>query len=350
MNTKYVSKRPPDRRLSMYGIKTSNGASVNLHHAKANKNDEFYTKYAPISDELAHYTAYFKDKVVYCNCDDHEKSNFVKYFRDNFDRLGLRGLISTHSPRANAPLAADPFGLGGSDRGRPAIRFDSLRMLRSQGGRPPAFAKLKEGGSFSSRECLDILEGCDIVVTNPPFSKFSRFYNAVRMSGKGFLIVAPLLSPSLEFVFPDILANRTWIGHHHDNLKFGTPDGDAGAATVWLTNLGKPVSQKMPKLKRRFAEGGYDRLYYMGHQSHGKNGAAGLGAINCDKVSDIPVGYKGLMAVPPTFFKFWDRRRYALCGKAATWAMVDKKNVFLRYIIQDLSAYKESMARRSLPV
>lgn len=56
----------------------------NLHRAKKAKNDEFYTQLSDIENELSHYKEHFKDKVVYCNCDDHRVSNFVKYFSDNF--------------------------------------------------------------------------------------------------------------------------------------------------------------------------------------------------------------------------------------------------------------------------
>ena len=69
--------------------------NFNLHAAKANKNDEFYTLYKDIEAELCHYTEHFKDKVVYCNCDNWEWSNFYKYFYDNFEQLGLKKLIAT---------------------------------------------------------------------------------------------------------------------------------------------------------------------------------------------------------------------------------------------------------------
>lgn len=67
----------------------------NLHRAKRCKNDEFYTLYKDIEDELQHYTQHFKDKVVICPCDDWTKSNFYKFFKDNFVKLGLKKLIVT---------------------------------------------------------------------------------------------------------------------------------------------------------------------------------------------------------------------------------------------------------------
>ena len=68
----------------------------NLHAAKTAKNDEFYTQLSDIEKELYHYRDFFRGKVVFCNCDDPEYSNFWKYFQMNFFFLGLKKLISTH--------------------------------------------------------------------------------------------------------------------------------------------------------------------------------------------------------------------------------------------------------------
>ena len=67
----------------------------NLHRAKKAKNDEFYTQLSDIENELIHYLEHFSGKVVYCNCDDPMRSNFVRYFQINFDKLGLKKLIAT---------------------------------------------------------------------------------------------------------------------------------------------------------------------------------------------------------------------------------------------------------------
>lgn len=67
----------------------------NLHAAKTAKNDEFYTQLVDIENELRHYKDHFKGKVVYCNCDDAQESNFFKYFSLNFEHLGLKKLITS---------------------------------------------------------------------------------------------------------------------------------------------------------------------------------------------------------------------------------------------------------------
>ena len=66
-----------------------------MDNAKKNKTDEFYTQLADIEIELKHYKEYFKDKVIFCNCDDPFESNFFKYFSMNFNAFGLKKLICT---------------------------------------------------------------------------------------------------------------------------------------------------------------------------------------------------------------------------------------------------------------
>ena len=66
-----------------------------LRKANKNKKDEFYTQLQDIERELKFYKNQFKNKVVYCNCDDPRVSNFFKYFYLNFEHLGLKKLITT---------------------------------------------------------------------------------------------------------------------------------------------------------------------------------------------------------------------------------------------------------------
>jgi len=61
-----------------------------LKKAKQNKNDEFYTQLSDIENELKHYKSHFKNKVVFCNCDDARISNFFNYFASNFAELGIK--------------------------------------------------------------------------------------------------------------------------------------------------------------------------------------------------------------------------------------------------------------------
>ena len=74
-------------------------------HKEANaKKDEFYTQLPIIEDELKYYKDHFKGKVVYCNCDDPRVSNFFHYFSYNFEKLGLKKLISSCYKNQNMDL------------------------------------------------------------------------------------------------------------------------------------------------------------------------------------------------------------------------------------------------------
>jgi len=89
----------------------SKSMNRNLGAAKAAKQDEFYTQYVDIQKEVEAYLEFdsdtFRGKFVYCNCDDPFESNFFKYFAANFNKLGLKKLITTSydgSPIAGAQL------------------------------------------------------------------------------------------------------------------------------------------------------------------------------------------------------------------------------------------------------
>lgn len=125
--------------------------NTNLHAAKAAKNDEFYTQYSDIEKELQHYKDALVEQWVYCPCDDYRESNFVKYFKDNFQELKLRRLTATNY-----------------DIGSGAWRYD-------YDGVEEKITALEGNGDFRSEECTKIKDECDIIITNPPFSLFREF-------------------------------------------------------------------------------------------------------------------------------------------------------------------------------
>lgn len=125
--------------------------NINLHKAKKAKNDEFYTRYEDIEKEMQHYTEHLKGKLIYCPCDDWRWSNFVKYFKDHFNDLGLKGLVATN------------YDIGD---GAWIYEYD---------GTNESVNRLEGNGDFRSTECTAIKDACDIVITNPPFSLFREF-------------------------------------------------------------------------------------------------------------------------------------------------------------------------------
>ena len=128
---------------------------TNLHKAKNNKNDEFYTQLKDIENELKHYKHYFKDKIVYCNCDNPKWSNFWKYFEINFKHLGLKKLIATYYEKN--------------------IQSYKLELIKNINDIELIKTPLIGDGDFRSQECIEILKEADIIITNPPFSLFREY-------------------------------------------------------------------------------------------------------------------------------------------------------------------------------
>lgn len=174
--------------------------NTNLHKAKAAKNDEFYTQLTDVAKELMHYKKHFKDKIVFCNCDDPTWSAFWKYFHLNFAELGLKKLISTHYDREEATYKMEYTG--GDD--------NDIEV----GVKTP----LEGNGDFRNQECLDLLDESDIVVTNPPFSLFLSYLSILLNHNKKFIIIGNRNSFGNDKIFQLIKSNQIWIGFsstHH---------------------------------------------------------------------------------------------------------------------------------------
>lgn len=227
----------------------------NLHAAKASANNELYTSMSDIIAELSHYKDQFKGKKVYCNCDCAE-SNFVKYFRDNYDAHGLAGFEFSGYGREGSAVPNDPCG-----------GYDYPENVRKA-------------------------EQCDIIVTNPPFSKFRDYFRHLIDAGAKFLIVAPLNAIKYEIVWPYIKHGGVFTGFTQP-MNFIQPDGaEKMVRCVWLTNI-KTANDK-PAFEPTARYYGNEHLYprYDNYD-----------AINVDKLADIPCDYCGVMGVPITILE-----------------------------------------------
>lgn len=120
--------------------------NANLSQAKRGKNDEFYTQLSDIENEiLGHYEEHFKGKVVYCNCDDPYESNFFKFFVLNFEKLGLKKLISTcyeGSPISGCELSLFDDTLQISQKTAYKIEIDHIDDLDKNGVKDLADIKI----------------------------------------------------------------------------------------------------------------------------------------------------------------------------------------------------------------
>lgn len=269
------------------------GANANLHKAKDAKNDEFYTQLTDVAKELMHYKQHFKDKIVLCNCDDPTWSAFWKYFHLNFAELGLKKLISTHYDRTEATYKMEYTG--GDDNDIEA------------GVRTP----LEGNGDFRNQECLDLLDECDIVVTNPPFSLFREYVAVLMEHKKKFIILGNMNALTYKEIFPLFRDNQLWYGAsiHSGDRKFYVPNDyplkasgcgidESGKRFIrvkgvrWFTNLDYPARHEKLILWKNYTPEEYPKY-------------DNYDAINVNKYAEIPVDYDGVMGVPITFMDFY---------------------------------------------
>ncbi len=135
--------------------------------------DECYTFYKDVETIVKHFgAAYWKNKVVYMNCDDARQSAFWIYFYNNFKNLKLKQIISTRFDGSKNEY--DGF----------IVKHDGKKILRI----PPIGSKSTFHGSYSDKECMSIANNeADIIITNPPFSKFEHFYKCMQSTGKDII-------------------------------------------------------------------------------------------------------------------------------------------------------------------
>lgn len=262
-------------------------ANANLHKAKNAKNDEFYTQLTDVSKELMHYKHHFKDKIVFCNCDDPTWSAFWKYFHLNFEALGLKKLISTHYDKTEPTYKMEYTG--GDD--------NDIEV----GVKTP----LEGNGDFRNQECLDLLDEADIVVTNPPFSLFREYVACLVEHEKKFLIIGRLDACTYKEVFPLIKDNAIWYGNNAVK-EFIQPDGSIKkfGNICWYTNL---------DITKR-----HETIILWKHYSETENPKYdNYDAVNVSKISEIPCDYDGVMGVPVTFLSKYNPEQFEILGMAA---------------------------------
>lgn len=258
--------------------------NANLHKAKGAKNDEFYTQLTDVAKELRHYKAHFKDKIVFCNCDDPTWSAFWEYFHLNFAELGLKKLISTHYDKKESTYKIEYTGGDDNDV--------------EVGVKTP----LEGNGDFRNKECLDLLDECDIVVTNPPFSLFREYVAVLMEHKKKFLIIGNKNAITYKEFFPLLRNNEVWIGC--TNVKeFLQPDGSIKkfGNIGWFTNL--DVAKRHEKL---ILWKNYTPEEYPKYDNYD--------AINVNKVAEIPCDYDGVMGVPITFMDKYNPDQFEIVG------------------------------------
>jgi len=286
----------------------------NLHKAKTNKKDEFYTQLSDIERELKHYKKHFKNKVVYCNCDDPRVSNFFHYFSYNFEKLGLKRLITTCYKNQNIDLFSKNdsenaiyLEYNGDKNGNHVPDLEEIGIKHLRGD-----------GDFRSEESLELLRQADIVVTNPPFSLFREYVSQLIEYDKKFIIIGSFNAITYKDIFKLIQTNKMWLGygfkggnayfqttHNTDEFAKGVYDESTGLVKfrniAWYTNL---------DMAKRYE----DLILYKQYNPNDYPKYDNYNAINVSKTKDIPIDYDGVMGVPITFLDKYNPEQFEIVG------------------------------------
>ena len=344
-------------------------ANRNLTSAKRAKNDEFYTQYGDIQKEIEAYLEYnpdvFRGKVVYCNCDDPFESNFFRYFVLNFNKLGLKQLITTsYKP---SPVANTQLELFGDDKtlpkskGRPKITANKFIIneahdidgdgefnlkdvaMQLKANKQNEWTPLEGDGDFRSDECINLLKQSDIVVTNPPFSLFREYVKQLVDYNKKFVIISSKNAITYKEIFPLIKSNRMWVGttSFNKDMLFISPEKIDPAKkpktatrtvdgvvylrspSIWLTNLDHGRRhQPLPLMTMK------ENLKYSKHKGiKGKrkyDKYDNYDAIEVPFTDAIPSDYDGAMGVPISFLDKYNPDQFEILGTSDN-GLIDNK-------------------------
>ena len=329
--------------------------NTNLGAAKAAKNDEFYTQYADIQKEVNAYLEYnpdtFRDKTVLLPCDDPEWSNFTRFFAQNFERLGLRRLISTSYAGESKKYknyqptlfeTASPW----YDMDKTRIKGKIFELTRDTNGNGRIdiddleWHYLEGDGDFRSREVCQLRDEADIIVTNPPFSLFREFIAWICEKNKKMLIIGNSNAITYKELFALIKSNSLWLGAtgFATDMVFGVPKGTlvdpkdkAKAAKLgyigdftrlgnscWYTNLEHGRRHRPLQLMTMA-----DNLRFSKHKEIQKLGYLhydNFDAIEVPYVDSIPSDYNGTMGVPITFLDRFCPEQFDIIDTTERWS------------------------------
>ena len=291
-----------------------------LAKARDAKQDEFYTQLSDIEKELKHYKNHFKNKIVYCNCDDPRVSNFFHYFSYNFEKLGLKKLITTCYKSTERDLFSN-------NDAEEAIMLEYTGDKDKNNVPDPSeigIVKLKGNGDFRSEESINLLKQADIVITNPPFSLFREYVNQLIKFDKSFLIVGNQNAVTYKDLFPYIINNKIWFGPsiRSGDREFGVPSNyplNAAGTRIdengkkyirvkgvrWFTNLDFKERHDEMVLYKTYNEVDYPKY-------------ANGDAIEVSTTKEIPCDYDGPMGVPITFLDKYNPEQFEILGSSRT--------------------------------
>jgi hypothetical protein len=317
-------------------------ANSNLTKAKNAKNDEFYTQYQDIEKEILAYLEFdkdvFKGKTILLPCDDPEWSNFTKFFAQNFERFGLKKLISTsyavesknfksnYQPtlfEVNDPqydekktrVKGKIFTLTGDKSGDGKIDVNDLEWRYLEGD-----------GDFKSDEIKKLRNEADIIITNPPFSLFRNFLAWAMVENKKVVFIGNKNCVTYKEVFPLFKENKLWSGRTEwsGGMWFETKNPDdvdkvidgvtyKNVSSMWLTNIDhgrrhQPLALMTVEDNLKFSK----HKEVRGIEAYTKYD--NYDAIEVPFTDAIPSDYEGIMGVPISFLDKYNPEQFEIVG------------------------------------
>ncbi len=336
--------------------------NTNLQNAKNAKDDEFYTRYEDIENEVMRYKKHFNNKIVLCNCDDPFESNFCKFFLKNFNILNLKRLICT--TYYSSKIASKELEIFKNDKKTSkkigfvldVTKFSDVNGLISDEiihdflEKSNCIKRLNGDGDFQSNECVEYLKLSDIIVTNPPFSLFREFVSIITKFNKKFLIIGNQNALTYKEIFPLIKNDKVWTGFQFGEMKFRVPKSSKPRTTrywvdesgqkwrslgnaMWLTNLDNERRHRQIVLTKK-----YSPKEYPNYDNYD--------AINVKTINDIPYDFYGIMGVPITIINRYNSDQFEIVGEANHGS--DSEYDLFKPILNGKELYKKILIRRRI--
>lgn len=326
-------------------------AKPDMSAARLAKKDEFYTQFSDIEKEMNAYLEYdenvFRDKTVLLPCDDPEWSNFTKYFAQNFQKFGLKKLISTSYAPSARTMRDQPTLFESEhplfDEEKSVMQGKIYTVTRDvNNDNKIDFTDLEweylEGdGDFRSPELTRLRDEADIIVTNPPFSLFREFLAWIIEGDKKFVILGNVNAVTYKEVFPLIKSDKLWLGPTitSGDREFQVPSSYPLAAAGsridedgnkfirvkgvrWFTCLDhgrrhQPLSLMTQADNKKFSK--HKEVNEVGYFTY-----ENFDAIEVPFTDAIPSDYTGVMGVPITFLDKYSPEQFEILGNGQTMA------------------------------
>lgn len=360
-------------------------ANQNLSNAKNAKNDEFYTQYADIQKEMNAYLDYkpnvFRGKTILLPCDDPEWSNFTKFFAQNFERFGLKKLISTsYAPDSKKYKYGYQPSLFETENPQFDIektqthgKIFILERDKSGDGKIDVedleWKYLEGDGDFHSQEVTLLRNEADIIITNPPFSLFREFLTWIMETEKQFSIIGNMNAITYKEVFPLIKDNKMWLGAtgNGKDMVFAVPEGavinekDREKAarlgyvgnytrlgnSCWYTNIEhgrrhQPLPLMTMEENIKFSK--HKEIRERGYQQYDN-----YEAIEVPFTDAIPYDYKDVMGVPISFLDKYCPEQFEIVN-ANDYRRTDKVPIKAHGLIKDKEAIITTFNQKDLDI